>query len=219
MSSRDTVQELDTATIIQFIAAQFPEVAPTTFEFLGEGSDFRAFIVNDRWVFRFPKSQEGAAQLRPEIAVLSLLAPHLPLPVPDYRFVGEPSADFSCMFAGYAKLPGVPAMRHSLPDTALSEAAQTMGSFLRTIRRGTLEVRWSPIPRRQSTNDPIPRLTSFRRGSSRGGESAMSLRPDLATRCMTRQGLTRGGRDAQSSASDRSSSLAVCLDEQTALPL
>jgi len=45
MSSRDTVQELDTATIIQFIAAQFPEVAPTTIEFLGEGPDFRAFIV------------------------------------------------------------------------------------------------------------------------------------------------------------------------------
>jgi aminoglycoside phosphotransferase (APT) family kinase protein len=126
---------LDPATVAHLIGAQFAELSPRRVISLGEGCDFRAYLVDDRWVFRLPKSAQGAACLRLEIAVLSALAPTLPLPVPDYRFVGTPCATFAYPFAGYAKLPGVPAMRRALSDDAKDAAAEALGAFLTCLHR------------------------------------------------------------------------------------
>jgi aminoglycoside phosphotransferase (APT) family kinase protein len=126
---------LDVATIARLIAAQFPELSPRRVTLLSEGCDFRAYLIDERWVCRFPKSVEGATRLRPEIAVLSILAPDLPLPVPDYRFVGSPCAAFAYPFAGYAKLPGEPAMRLAVSEGARDAAAKALGLFLTALHR------------------------------------------------------------------------------------
>jgi aminoglycoside phosphotransferase (APT) family kinase protein len=135
MTTRLAAPPLDVATIMRLIAAQFPALSPRALVLIGEGCDFRAYLVDDRWVFRFPRSAEGAAYLRPEIAVLSALAPDLPLPVPDYRFVGTPCAKFAYPFAGYAKLPGVPAMRLPVSEGARDAAAESLGVFLTALHR------------------------------------------------------------------------------------
>jgi aminoglycoside phosphotransferase (APT) family kinase protein len=132
---RRPARALDAAKAARLIAAQFPEVRAASVEPLGEGCDFRAFLVDERWVFRFPKSAEGTAMLRPEIALLAALAPQLPLPVPCYRFVGTPCAAFALPFAGYAQLPGVPAMQLSLSPRAQASAAKVLGAFLTCLHR------------------------------------------------------------------------------------
>ncbi|MGE0121107.1 MAG: phosphotransferase family protein [Dongiaceae bacterium] len=126
---------MDPATARRLIAAQFPELSPRRAELLGEGSDFHAYLVDERWVFRFPKGAYGAARLRPEIALLPALAAALPLPVPDYRFVGAPTADFDRPFAGYPRLPGVPATRVTLSPGAKAAAASALGIFLACLHR------------------------------------------------------------------------------------
>lgn len=129
------MQALGATTIKRLISAQFPEVSPARVELLGEGCDFWAYQIDDRWVFRFPKSDYGAARLRPEIALLTALARSLPLPVPDYRFIGQGGDGFAHGFAGYAKLPGVSAMRVRLPEDALDRAARALGGFLARLHR------------------------------------------------------------------------------------
>jgi aminoglycoside phosphotransferase (APT) family kinase protein len=126
---------LDPATATRLIAAQFPELSPRRAELLGEGSDFHAYLVDERWVFRFPKGTYGAARLQPEIAMLAALATALPLPVPDYRFVGAPRTDFDRPFAGYRRLPGVPATRLALSPKAKAAAAKALGVFLACLHR------------------------------------------------------------------------------------
>jgi aminoglycoside phosphotransferase (APT) family kinase protein len=69
---------------------------------LGEGWDSAAFLVDGRWVFRFPKRADVVPHLRAEIAVLPRLT--LPVAIPRFTFV----VDGPPLFVGYERLPGVP---------------------------------------------------------------------------------------------------------------
>ena len=115
---------MDAELATTIIEAQFPELAPASVVFLGEGFDSCAFEVNGAWVFRFPKREDVEEQMRIEARLLPELAPHLPLPVPSFSFYGR-------SFAGYRKLAGTPAIR--LPDLPLLPLAQPLGRFLRAL--------------------------------------------------------------------------------------
>src|SRR5262249_59987224 len=85
------------------IIGQFPELAPATIEPLGFGWDNTAYLVNARYVFRFPRRQLGADCMESEIRVLPLLAPLLPLSIPNPIFVGQATDQFAWSFAGYER--------------------------------------------------------------------------------------------------------------------
>ena len=61
--------------------------SPKTIWWIDEGYDFEVAIVDDEWVFRFPRRAgvEGALEL--EIELLPTLAPALPVAVPDFEHV------------------------------------------------------------------------------------------------------------------------------------
>src|SRR5581483_8890209 len=67
------------------IERAFPELAVREVAFLGAGVDSAAYLVNDAWVFRFPKRAEVARALRREIALLPKLADQLPVAIPRFR--------------------------------------------------------------------------------------------------------------------------------------
>jgi aminoglycoside phosphotransferase (APT) family kinase protein len=73
---------------------------------LGAGSDNSAFLVNDAFVFRFPRRQLAVELLETEVRVLPALAPALPLAIPVPRLVGSPGSDVPLAFAGDSFLPG-----------------------------------------------------------------------------------------------------------------
>src|SRR5262249_32255145 len=87
---------------------QVPELAAAPVELLGEGWDNAAFLVDSRYVFRFPRRSVAAPLLAREIAILPLLAPHLPVAVSAPAFVGTPSGDYPWPFAGYRAFEGRP---------------------------------------------------------------------------------------------------------------
>ena len=68
-----------------------------------------------------------------EIAVLPRLAARLPLPLPDPRFIGQPSARYSWPFFGARLLPGEELSDSGLPDSRRSAAAVAIGHFLRIL--------------------------------------------------------------------------------------
>ena len=80
---------LDTARVAEIIAADLPEFADPRVSVLGEGWDFSTFLVDDEWVFRFPKRRQYARQLAREFKLLEALAAPLAqqtIAIPRYRY-------------------------------------------------------------------------------------------------------------------------------------
>ena len=121
---------LDAALVASIVQSQFSELSPATAVYLGEGCDSTAFEVNGLWVFRFPKRAEVERQLAIESRVLPVLAGTSPLPLPVFSFLGGPSAAYPYRFAGYRKLPGMPALQVGDRTMPIASWAPVMGRFL-----------------------------------------------------------------------------------------
>ncbi len=76
---------------------------PATIVEIDEGYDFEVAIVDDEWVFRFPRRAGVEKPLEVEIAVLPALAPALPVAVPSFEHVSR-----SPLFVGYSVIRGEP---------------------------------------------------------------------------------------------------------------
>jgi aminoglycoside phosphotransferase (APT) family kinase protein len=120
---------LDLSAATRAIGGQFPELAPVHASWLGEGYDSIALDVAPHWVFRFPKRADLEQQLLLELRVLPLLAPHLPLRIPEYRFHGERSPDFPRRFAGYRRIDGQPSIAVD-PMHVTGTFVPSLGAFL-----------------------------------------------------------------------------------------
>lgn len=137
---------VDEALAQRLVAAQFPPLPERSLEFLGEGWDYTAFLVDEALVFRFPRRKVGVPGTEREIATLPLLAPLLPVAVPSPVHVGRPSADFPWPFYGARYLPGAE------PDGSLSEEvrgalARPLAQILRALHaHATLAVVGDTLP-------------------------------------------------------------------------
>lgn len=115
------------------IEDQFPALAPVRVESPSEGWDNIAYLVNNTWIFRFPRRTIAVDLIRTEAAVLPVIAPRLPLPIPIPVFVGEPEERFPWPFAGYRRLAGRTACRADLNDEQRMRAAAPLARFLRAL--------------------------------------------------------------------------------------
>ena len=145
MTASDDAPPLDAPVAAAVVAAQFPELRPVEAAFLGDGCDSSAFLINGRWLFRFPKRADVEQQLLLEQRILPRLAAHAPLPIPEYRFLGHPSPAFLFHFGGYPRLPGTPAIR--LAQAATASLARDVGRFLSWLHA---------VPARDLADVPIP---------------------------------------------------------------
>ena len=76
---------------------------PTTIVEIDVGYDFEVAIVDDDWVFRFPRRAGVEEALEVEIVLLPALAPVLPVAVPSFEHISrEP------LFVGYRLIRGAP---------------------------------------------------------------------------------------------------------------
>ena len=125
-----TLTQEDAARLVE---RQFPELAPARLEPLGAGWDNAAYVVNGRWVFRFPRRKAFAGLLENELRYLPRLAPHLPLRIPEPVWHGRPEEAFPYPFAGYELLPGETACAvHWTPEERLRNAP-VLGRFLAAL--------------------------------------------------------------------------------------
>jgi aminoglycoside phosphotransferase (APT) family kinase protein len=129
------------------IERQFPGLAPAEMEPLGVGWDNIAFLVNRRWVFRFPRRQVAANLLEREARILPLLAPHLPLRIPVPEYVGAATRGYPYVFAGYPVLGGETACRRALTEGETADLAPALGDFQRALHHipiGAATLEWAP---------------------------------------------------------------------------
>lgn len=99
-------------------------------DFLGEGWDNVAFLVNDELVFRFVRREAGLSFARNEAAGLPHL-PEFPLRVPRVHHRGVHQNKWPWM--AYPLLPGVPAHEADLSDAQRIQAAPAIARFLKIL--------------------------------------------------------------------------------------
>ncbi len=117
----------------ELIAGQFPDLAGAAVVPLATGWDNTVYRVGGEWLFRFPRREIAVPGVRREIAVLPRLAPRLPLPIPDPRFIGQPTDRYRWPFFGARLVPGTELAACGLPEDARTAAAAGTGRFLRAL--------------------------------------------------------------------------------------
>ena len=117
----------------ELIKTQFPEIGARDIRLIGEGYDNAAYLVNEHWLFRFPRRKIAEKLIMNECRALRVLAPHLPLRVPVPVYIGVPSDGYPYPFAGYQFLGGTSANQLAWTDEDRAKNADTLGRFFAAL--------------------------------------------------------------------------------------
>jgi aminoglycoside phosphotransferase (APT) family kinase protein len=107
-----------TAERLRLIADALGRTPRTILE-VDVGYDFEVAIVEDEWVFRFPRRPGVEQALQLELVLLPALAPSLPVQVPSFEYVSHDP-----LFVGYSLIRGKP---------LVDEDAEGARAFLETL--------------------------------------------------------------------------------------
>lgn len=105
-------RELTTEHVRRAIISQFDDIRANRIIQMGSGWDNDVYVVDEEWIFRFPRTNEVAREIEREISASSLAAEALSglgVRVPEITRIGHPSESFPYRFVGYERLPGTPA--------------------------------------------------------------------------------------------------------------
>jgi aminoglycoside 2''-phosphotransferase len=119
------------AALAAQVRAAFPNLAFSHAALNERGEDHQVLVLDDRYVFRFPRHADHPTGLAFEIAVLRALNGRCALATPDYRFVA-PSGDF----AGYQMIEGVEltpgrfaALEQAIQELVLNQIADLLSAI------------------------------------------------------------------------------------------
>jgi aminoglycoside 2''-phosphotransferase len=100
----------------------------------GQNNDI--LMVNDEFIFRFPKYLDGIKQLEIEVAILSVIQGYITLSIPHITFQNL-VREVSKAFIGYRLISGEPLLREMLleidSEKTLDALAWQLGSFLKEL--------------------------------------------------------------------------------------
>lgn len=111
------------------IEARLPGIDRSRLRADTDGLANDVIIADERWVFRFAKTEAGRADLLRERLILDLIRPRLAVAVPTFEFLGEEGVV-------YPMIAGAPLYRHDLlrRDEATQDVfAAQLGAFLHTL--------------------------------------------------------------------------------------
>ena len=173
----------------RLLGSQFPELDLHSLLLLGEGWDNTAWLVDERWVFRFPRRAIALPGIEREIAVLPRLAPLLTLAVPNPMFVGRPGEGYPWPFFGAPLVPGVELAEAGMDDAHRVGIARQLGEFLRALHSAEIDVELplDPISRSDMsvrvprTRERLAELGDVPDGAEDILEAALTLPPEKAT--------------------------------------
>ena len=140
------IYDIDQVKVI--INQQFSNFSIYQIQRIGAGYDCEAFMVNDAFVFKFPKHQGASDNLLKEMNVLIELEDKLPISTPKVLFKGHPNDFFPMVFAGYNKISGevlTPDLLRRLPSEIQDDIAADLARFLRVLHNVRLEKHQSQL--------------------------------------------------------------------------
>jgi aminoglycoside phosphotransferase (APT) family kinase protein len=139
----DDQVEIDEPLVRRLLAGQLPAYAARPLrEVPSGGTDNAVFRLGEDLAVRLPLRASAVGGLRTEIRWLPVIAPHLPLEVPEIVATGEPAAGYPFPWAVVRWLPGQDGLTGRL-DSNL-EAARTLGRFVAALQG--IDVAGAPAP-------------------------------------------------------------------------
>lgn len=139
------------ALVAELIAGQFPQWESLPITPVAEsGWDNRSFRLGETMLIRMPTAAWYAAQVAKEQQWLPLLAPALPVPIPQPIAQGVPGLGFPWPWSIYGWLEGAPANLARVPD--LRQFATDLAAFLIAMHAA------------HAVDGPAPGAHSFHRG-------------------------------------------------------
>lgn len=112
---------------------RFPETVGKPLRLLAAGWDRTAWLVNEEWVFGFPRREVVVPGLERELEWLPRLAPLVPCPIPMPRFIGDPTPEFPWPFFGGEFIAGDESSNVELDDGERNAIGVDLASFLRVL--------------------------------------------------------------------------------------
>jgi aminoglycoside 2''-phosphotransferase len=107
----------------------------------GQNNDI--LIVNDSFIFRFPKYADGIRRLEKEKAILKGIRGFITLPIPHVCFEQVTTQLVGQAFVGYRFIPGVPLWRETVQsiddEQILENLAQQLAQFLKELHSISIE--------------------------------------------------------------------------------
>ena len=133
-SGQVTSDEITTALVERLVGSQFPQWATLPLSPAPEsGVDNRTFRLGDEFVIRLPSAERYAHQVEKEQRWLPMLAPKLPLPIPEPVGLGQPEFGYPWRWSIYRWLSGESARSSSIAD--LNAFAAELGKFLTALHQ------------------------------------------------------------------------------------
>jgi len=136
----------------------FPTLKPVSVREFDVGWDNSVFLVNNSFVFRFPRRRIAVPLMESEVRLLPWLSEHVPLPTPDPCYVGTPSPDYPYVFAGYTLIPGHTITDANVTDDERRTMARPLAQFLAALH----SVSPDEARTRGAPPDPVCRLDATR---------------------------------------------------------
>jgi aminoglycoside 2''-phosphotransferase len=106
----------------------FPEFPVASIHKTGEGDNSIAFLVNEKYIFRFPKNKEAARQLQKETIILPIIQSQITFEIPQFEMIAP-----SFHFAAHKMIAGEPltaSIFYSLNTAQQKKIQQSLSEFL-----------------------------------------------------------------------------------------
>src|SRR3990167_8137438 len=105
----------------------------TAISLMGKGWDNVAYLINEKYVFRFPRRAMGVECMENEIYLLPYIAQYVSFPFSYPEFIGIATGKYPTPFAGYRILPGLPLS--DVPAEPISDApfAEKLATWLKKL--------------------------------------------------------------------------------------
>lgn len=128
-----------TVQYLALLKRHLPELTFRDAQLLPSSGQFNHVLrLDERWIFRFPKSMGAAADLARELEILPRLAGRLPLLIPEPRYSARAADTGLPLFMGYPLIPGEPLLREKFAalkhdEATLNQITHDLARFLRTL--------------------------------------------------------------------------------------
>jgi aminoglycoside 2''-phosphotransferase len=117
------------------IKSNFSELEISSFKLIGEGMDSKAYLLNDNFIFRFPKMADTSEKLEREIKILPLLKKVVTISMPEFIYTGVmPRTRYK--FVGYRCIAGK-AFEYDLFDNLgkdTKKVVEQIASFIKQVQ-------------------------------------------------------------------------------------
>lgn len=147
-----------TTTKVRKIVQENTGILTESVSSLGAGFDFRTFLVNDEWVFRFPNTPSEADALLAESKLLNNLS--LPTTTPVFEYLLDKPTGYTTPIAGYRLIRGESMESLNSDSCDTTQLARDLGRTLRSLhgmdfddKRSSSGLNGHPLPTLLGTRD------------------------------------------------------------------